>query len=156
PIFIAQLIDNRVFYFKSSEVGMIDGGLGNRTVDRQRAGRGQMIAPVDRAHALVERIGRRRGKSRYGKQNPAREPGPQAGAVGAIQRSLERYTRACFAHGVGAERAQFVGQERFHALWASGEKCMTIGGKRVQWPCFGMPLSAKISDSTRRPSCGRR
>ena len=59
---LAELIDDGVLDLQRGELRVRDRRAAARAIDGQRAVDGEMLAPVDGAHAVVERLGSRRRK----------------------------------------------------------------------------------------------
>ncbi len=121
---IAQLIHDRVLHLERGVVRMVDRRLHRGAVHRERAVGRHVIAPDDLLHAGIQRLGRGGGKARQRQQHPARQPRPQAGAVGAGEIARKRRAGTGFLDRSGPESAQLVGQQRFQPLGAGGEKCL--------------------------------
>ena len=87
---LAELIDDRVLDLERGELRVGDRGAAARAVDRERAVHAEVRAPVDLAHAVVERVGRRRVELSDLQQHAARDARPEACAIRVLERRFAR------------------------------------------------------------------
>jgi hypothetical protein len=117
-----KLVHDGVLDLERPELGVGDGGIDRLEPHRQGPRRRQVLVPVDGPHPFVQGLGRRRREARERPQDAAREPGPEARAIGRREVAFEVHPGAPRTHPARPERAELAREERFHPLGRGGEE----------------------------------
>ena len=118
----AELVHDGVLDLERPELRVGDGGIDRLEPHRQGPRRRQMLVPVDGPHPFVQGLGRGRREARDGPQDAAREPRPEARAVGRGEVAFEVHPRAPRPYRSRAEGSQLAREQPFHALGRGGEE----------------------------------
>ena len=121
-VHVAEAIGECIFHAQRREVRMRDRVRAAGDIDRERARDVEQGRPVDRARAEVERIGVRNLHEVQRQQHAAREPRPQAGAIGIEPAAVGRDAAATLGDLAQPEAAQLLDQQRFQSARAAHEQ----------------------------------
>ena len=132
----SKLIDDGVFDFQRTELGMRDLRIRRRKIHRQRLLVAHVLRPTDGLHTAIEFLGRRRRKRFQWEQNSVRDSRPETGAVSRFQIALEIGAGTGFFDPLGTLGTKLLNEEILHPFGSSGEKTRHGGWVAQKIPYF--------------------
>ena len=120
PTHLAHSIDDRIFDLERPKVRVRYLGISGTEVDGQGSSGPQVIAPVEAADTLIERLGRRRCEGGDRQEHPTGRARPETGAVTDLERPDKGHPRAAWLDIAGAERLELFGEDLLDPL---GRRC---------------------------------
>jgi hypothetical protein len=109
---VAQPVDDRVLGLERAEARVLEVRAHAGEVDRQGRLGSEVLAPRDRAHALIERLRVGGGEAGERQQHAVGHARPETDAIGGLEVTAARHARAPLLDGRRAQRPQLGAHQR--------------------------------------------